>query len=62
MIDYYVIVIGGGRPTSTVRALSRKADCVLPNTAITGATCDHRAARSSSPEADHRMKESDHAF
>jgi hypothetical protein len=40
MIDYYVIVIGGGRPTSTVPALSRKADCALPNTAITGATCD----------------------
>ena len=29
MIDYYVIVIGGGRPTSTVPALSRKADCAF---------------------------------
>ena len=46
MSDYHVIVIGGGSPREhCVPALSRKADCALPNTTITGATQDIEGAQ-----------------
>src|SRR5262249_31454957 len=40
----------------------RKVDCALPNTAITGATYGIEGGRKLVAGADHRMKESDHAF